>query len=481
MKVLFVSWEIDPFFKLGGLGDVARSLPAALKKAGVDIKIVIPYYDVLRLGNNKKTLVGNFNVTYDKKNEIVKIYEVLHPTSKVPVYLLKNKKYLNKIKAADTFAFFDKAIVEMIKRNVTGWIPEIVHCNDHHAGLIPLLIKEEKLPIKTLFTIHNLSYQGEYQIDLLDKLEMNLSRCKVVKWEIRTKKINFLTEGIIHADFVTTVSPTYAKEIMKEEYGKGLEEILRAREGRIFGILNGIDIEYNNLLHNKMLSYPYLGRFNNADEKLKLKNVSWEEGKKLNKIYLQKKLGLSIGNSIPILGFIGRFDAAQKGIDLIHKMVRRNDKLDFELVVLGTGDLNWEERYKWLSKFYPKNVSCNFVFDEKLARQIYAASDFMLIPSKFEPCGLVQMISMSYGTLPIAYKTGGLKDSIKDGINGFLFEKITSEALERKVKTAIDIWKNNKPVYKKMVEEAMRTDFSWDKSATEFISLYEKALTEKEL
>jgi starch synthase len=474
MKVLFVSWELDPFFKFGGLGDVSRSLPAALKKIEVDIKNVIPYYDVLRLGRNKKTFVGEMKVSYDNKNEIVKIYEVLHPASGVPAYLLKNKKYLSKVKKADTFPFFDKAVLEMLKKNVVNWMPEIVHCNDHHAGHIPLLIKQEKLPIKTMFTIHNLYYQGAYQIDVLKKLGVDFSKCRVVNWEIKTKKINFLTEGVVHADVVTTVSPTYAKEIMGEEYGVGLEEILRGKESLVFGILNGIDVNYNNSLHNKMLPYPYLGRVQSSDEnlKLKLKNVSWEEGKKLNKIYLQRKLGLKIGSSIPLLGFIGRFDPAQKGIDLIHKMVRRNEKLNFELVILGAGNLDWEERYMWLSKFYPKNVSCNFVFDEKLAKQIYAASDFMLVPSKFEPCGLIQMIAMSYGTIPIAYKTGGLKDSIKEGINGFLFDKPTSESLERKVKYAINIWKNDRTLYKKMVEEAMRTDFSWDKSAVLYKKLY---------
>jgi starch synthase len=476
MKVLFASWEMDPFLKLGGLGDVASSLPAALKKMGIDIKCVIPYYGVLRLGRNKKTFVGEFTILYDKRKESVKIYEVIHPTSKVPVYLLKNKRYLDTIKKADTFAFFDKAIVEMVKRSIKGWAPDIIHCNDHHTGLVPLLVKEEKLPIKTLFTIHNLSYQGDYQIDLLDRLEMNLSQCKIVNWEIKTRKINFLTEGILHANIVTTVSPTYAKEIMTEEYGEGLEEIIRAREGRVFGILNGIDVDSNNLQHNKMLSYPYMGRVNNPNIKLKLKEMSWEQGKKLNKLYLQKKLGLKEGASIPLFGFIGRFNAIQKGVDLIHKMVRRNNKLHFELVVLGTGNVDWEERYQWLAKFYPKNVSCNFVFDEKLAREIYAACDFMLIPSKFEPCGLVQMIAMSYGTLPIAYKTGGLKDSIRDGVNGFLFEKPTSESLERKITYALSVWKD-KPIYKNMVEEAMRTDFSWDKSAREYISLYERVLS----
>lgn len=477
MKVLFASWEMDPFFKMGGLGDVARSLPSALKKMGIDIRSVIPYYDILRLGRNKKKFIGDLKVLYDKKSELVKIYEVSHPTSNVPVYLLKNNKYLDKVRQTDTFAFFDKAIVEIIKQNILGWIPEIVHCNDHHTGLIPLLIREEKLPVKTLFTIHNLSYQGRCQVDLLDRLDINLSKCKVVHWEIKTRKINFLTEGIIHADIVTTVSPTYAKEIMTEEYGSGIEEILRAREGRVFGILNGIDDDCNNLLHNKMSSYPFMGRVIDPTMKSKIKDLSWEEGKKLNKLYLQKKLGFIEGNTIPLFGFIGRFDAVQKGVDLIHKMVRKHEKLTFELVVLGTGNLEWEERFEWLAKFYPKNVSCHFVFDEKFASQLYAACDFMLVPSKFEPCGLVQMIAMTYGTLPIAYKTGGLRDSISDGVNGFLFDAPTSESLERKVIHALTVWKD-KPLYKKMVEEAMKTDFSWDKSAREYISLYERVLTE---
>jgi starch synthase len=483
MKILFVSWELDPFFKFGGLGDVSRSLPEALKKMGTDIKNVIPCYDVLRLGRNKKKFLGELKVLYDNKNEIVKIYEVLHPASGVPVYLLRNKKYLSKVKKTDTFPFFDKAVVEMLKGKVTGWTPDIAHCNDNHAGLIPLLIKEEKLPIKTMFTIHNLSYQGVYQIDILKKLGIDFSKCRVVNWEIKGRKINFLTEGVIHADVVTTVSPTYAKEIMQEEYGAGLEEVLRGKEGMVFGILNGIDVSSDNLLHGEIPPYPYLGRVKSTDESLKskLKNISWEEGKKLNKLYLQKKLGLKINASIPLLGFIGRFDAAQKGIDLIHKMVRRNEKLYFELIILGTGNLDWEERYKWLSTFYPKNVSCNFVFDEKLAKQIYAASDFMLIPSKFEPCGLIQMIAMHYGTLPIAYKTGGLKDSIRDGINGFLFDKPASESLERKVKFAINIWKNDRPLYRKMVDGALKTDFSWNKSAAEYIALYEKLLVNSQI
>ena len=193
-----------------------------------------------------------------------------------------------------------------------------------------------------------------------------------------------------------------------------------------------------------------------------------------NKRFLQKKLGLRVSENIPLLSFIGRFAPAQKGIDIIHKMLRRIDIGKYEFVILGTGNEEWEERYQWLSKFYPKNVSCNFKFDDTLARQIYAASDFILIPSKFEPCGLIQMLAMSFGTLPIAHKTGGLGDSIKDNVNGFLYDDHTSEALERSVMHALDIWQNQKPRYRAMAEEALKTDFSWGKSAKEYLDLYTK-------
>jgi starch synthase len=465
MKVLFAAWELDPFFKFGGLGDVARSLPAALKEIGVDIRNIIPFYNVLKLGRNKKKKVGKFNVEYGGKKEKVEIYQVLNPKSYVPVYLLRNKTYLSIAKSPDTFAFFDKAIAEIIQKNYLFWLPDVLHCNDHHTGLIPLLIRSMHLPIKTVFTIHNLSYQGINSTEVLEKLKVDHLRSKVMNWEIKSRQLNFLMEGIIHADVITTVSPTYAHEIMTEEYGAGLEEVLRGKEGRVFGILNGIDVKFNQSLHSKAVKYPYAN-----------KNLSWEEGKRHNKLYLQKKLGLRSGENIPLLSFIGRFDPRQKGIEIIHKMMRRIDVEKYEFVILGTGNQEWEERYQWLSKFYPKNVSCNFRFDDVLAYQIYAASDFILIPSKFEPCGLIQMIAMSFGTLPIAHKTGGLADSIKDDVNGFLFDKYTSVSLEKTVKKALGIWHTDKPRYKKMVEAALNTDFSWRKSAMEYLELYNKLI-----
>lgn len=475
MNVLFAVWELDPFFKVGGLGDVARSLPRALKKMGADIRIILPYYSVLRLKRCKRTKIGQFRCSYDGKNEKVEIFQVIHPVSQAIVYLVQNKKYLSIASFPDTFAFFDKAVVSMIRENLLLWKPDIIHCNDVHTGLLPILVRESRLAVKTMLTIHNLSYQGKTSTKVLTKLGIDASKCKVLNWEIASKQINFLMEAIIHADVVTTVSPTYAKEIMTEEYGCGLEEILRGREGRIFGILNGIDDEWRYMIHRHVIKFPYLlskRHLIGSTDSNKL--YSWEEGKRRNKLYLQKKLGMLVNPDIPMISFIGRFDPRQKGVDIIHKMMRRLTLSKYQIVILGTGDHEWEERFQWLCTFYPKYVSCNFKFDDVLAHQIYASSDFILIPSKFEPCGLIQMIAMLFGTLPIAHKTGGLVDSIENGKNGFLFDKYTSEALEKTLKKALQIWRSDKTNYRKMVEHAMDTDFSWDKSAGEYLELYNK-------
>jgi len=230
------------------------------------------------------------------------------------------------------------------------------------------------------------------------------------------------------------------------------------------------------MMANRMVRYPYLLAKENIAKNNGLKVYSWEEGKRLNKLYLQRKLGLKVDQSIPLISFIGRFDPYQKGIDIIHMMLRRINLEKCEFVILGSGDPHWEERFQWLAKFYPKNISCNFIFDEVLAHQIYAGSDFVLIPSKFEPCGLVQMVAMFFGSLPIAHATGGLRDSIKDGETGYLFNKYSSTSLEYSLNRATRIWLQDRRRYKAMVENAMKMDFSWDRSAREYLNLYQKLI-----
>ncbi len=475
MNVLFAVWEHDPFFKLGGLGDVARSLPGALKTLDVDIRVMIPYYKVVKMGRNKKTKIGVCEFLYAGKKNKVEIWETIHPYTKVTSYFLKNKKYLDKVTPMETWGFFDKAVVEIVKNNILDWKPDIIHVNDLHCGLIPLLVKNEKLPVKTLLTIHNLAYQGKTSVDIVKQMGINPALCKTLQWEIKSKQINFLLEAIVHADIITTVSPTYAKEILTEEFGYGLNDILKGKEGQIYGILNGIDIDWRHTTRDPAVRFPYGPSEKRVDGKIEY--YDWKQGKSLDKEFLQKKLGLKVGKDIPMLCFIGRLAEEQKGLDILHRMLRRIDQTKFQFVILGSGEKNWEERYTWLSTFYPKYISCNFRFDDTLAHQIYAASDFIVIPSKYEPCGLIQMIAMLFGTIPIAHKTGGLRDSIKEGYNGFLFSAYSSERLEEKIMRAINMWKKDKPAYVTMVQNALATDFSWNKSAKEYISLYDKLIS----
>jgi starch synthase len=464
MNVLFATWELAPFFKKGGLGDIARSLPLVLYSLGVDIRVIVPYYIRIELFGQKNTKIGSFKIDYAGKKEEVNIYQSRFFEADIPIYFLENHTYLN-VPSKDTFAFFNLALVCLLEKKLLSWQPDIVHCNDHHTGLVPLLIKHKAVPAKTLLTIHNLYYQGIVPIDVAEKMGINHSKCQVLEWERKSKKINFLLEGIIHADVVNTVSPTYAKEIFTLEYGEGIEEILLAQKQKIYGILNGIDYKIRNPENDKYISYHY-----------SLKNI---KEKKNNKTFLQKKLGLDINDQIPLISFIGRLTNDQKGIELMYEMMKQLDLRQYQFVFLGQGNEEWENKFLWLSRFNSKNIYFSYRFDEPLASQIYAGSDFILIPSLFEPCGLVQMTAMCYGTIPIARSTGGLKDSIIDGVDGFLFEDYSVDGLKNAFEKAISIRKENPRKFNTMIEAAMKKDFSWNKSAKKYINLYNKLLSEK--
>jgi len=291
MKVLFAVYELAPFFQVGGLGDVARSLPKALHALSIDIRLIIPYYKALKLHKQRKKLIKNFFVTYDGKKEKVNLYETHFLNSKLPVYILRNKKYLD-IPSKDTFGFFNLAVFMIVKNNILNWVPEIVHCNDHHTGFIPFLIKHSNLPIKTIMTIHNINHQGKTSIETIKKINLDHTKCKVIDWEIKKRQINFLLEGIIHADLVNTVSPTYAKEVMTEEYAAGLDEIMRNAKNKISGLLNGIDYDTRCPLKDKNITYHYSAK--DTEEKYPYKIYSPMEGKKLNKAFLQEKFNFEI-------------------------------------------------------------------------------------------------------------------------------------------------------------------------------------------
>jgi starch synthase len=467
MKVLFAVWELVPFFQVGGLGDVAKALPKNLHKQGVDVRVILPFYKALKLYRLQKKEVKKLTVIYDGKKQKVTIFQIHFLDEKIPVYLIKNEKWLD-IPSRDTFAFYNLCVYEILKNNYLSWVPDIIHCHDHHTGLIPLLIKHNNLKFKTLLTIHNLNHQGKYSLDVIKRTGLDHSKCRVIQWETKKKQVNFLLEGIIHADLVNAVSPSYAKEILTEEYGCGMDEIIRNEGQKISGILNGIDYDSRDPVHDKNINYHYGV------------NDSPIQGKHLNKKFLQEKLGFTVSDEIPLIGFIGRFESKQKGLDIMHKMIRRVNLQKFQFVILGQGEIEWEDQFLWLASFYKKNVAYISVFDKKIASQIYAASDFLLVPSRFEPCGLIQMIAMRYGTLPIARETGGLKDSIIDGVDGFLFKKYSSFDLEMVMKKAVAIWKNDKNKINNMILNAMKKDFTWDKSAREYIKLYNKLCSPSE-
>jgi len=473
LKVLFVASECTPIAKVGGLGDVVGSLPKALKELGVDVRICLPKYQIVGFKKYKFDLIsGKIKV----KNEKIDIWQGFLPENDVPVYLLDNEKFFGKngvyfersafvgsFKEIERFLFFSQAVLEILP--AIDWRPDIIHCHDWHTAILPVLaklqIRDSKFEIRNLLTIHNLANQGKWRAKEIFYF-FNLKGKETESLKIRDREGNFniLQQGILNADLINTVSPTYAKEILTNEYGEGLEESLIKRKKELFGILNGIDEK----------------RFDpETDPDLKI-NYSYQnlERKIENKIHLQEILNFKKSPEIPLFGFIGRL-TSQKGIDLIIEIIPQLVKIGCQLVILGVGIADYEKKLLELSQKYPQNISSQIKFDPVLAQEIYAGADIFLIPSKFEPCGLVQMIAMRYGAIPIGRKTGGLVNTIEDGKTGFLFEKYETKTFFQTIKKALNLCQDKKE-WQKIQKRAMRKDFSWQKSAIEYLKLYKKLL-----
>lgn len=464
IKVLFAVWELEPFFKVGGLGEVAYSLPRALKDDGVDIRVILPYYKALKLHGSRKRVIGKISIKYGKKKLLIEVSKIKFLNAKIPVYLLKNKEYFDK-PVEGTFAVFAGVVVELLKSKILGnWTADIIHCNDYHCGLIPLLLKLNNLKVKTLLTIHCVSHQRRSPPSIATNLGIPRDKLTLMMWETRDKQFNFLLEGIKHADFVNTVSPTYLKEIQTEQYGAELDQLIRQYKNKTSAILNGIDYENRNPATNDSLVFRY-----SADKEPFL-------AKKANKRLLQEKFGLPIRTDVTVIGYVGRLIVDQKGIDMLHRMLWREQFDDCQFVILGHGEAAWEERFTTLSAFLPESVAISTKYDDVMASIIYAGADFVMIPSHFEPCCLIQMNAMRYGAIPIARATGGLSDTIVDGKNGILYVESSATALRKAVKRALALKKRSPKHHRNMVVEAMKTDFSWVKSAKEYIDLYRKML-----
>ncbi len=475
MKIAYFSAEVFPFSKVGGLADVAGSLPIFIKSKGINIIVLSPYYSKFIKGKNfeiKEKI--DLKVEFDNK---IFMTEWLHiPYKNVSFYLLKYDEYYGRDyiyvpptgedeKQYKRFAFFSFSSLLFLKK--IGFKPDIIHINDWHTTFIPLYIKRKLnseeffKETKILLTIHNLSYQGIYDKKKLSEIGFDENIREIED----NGSVNFLKAGILFSDYINTVSKSYSEEILIPQFGCGLEEVLKSKKDKIYGILNGIDYEEWDPEKDKDIYINY-----------SIKN--FKEGKETNKKKLRKELNLKDDDSI-LIGMVSRL-TYQKGIDLLIDSFDEFFKRDLQFILLATGEKRYEEKVKEFEIKYKEKFRFLPKFDLVLAKKIYAGSDLFLIPSIFEPCGLTQMISMRFGTIPFGFKTGGLKDSIKDyeeGGYGFLFDKYKKEKFIEKLDKIILIFRD-KEKWNKLIEECMKKDFSWENSAMEYINLYKKIKNE---
>jgi starch synthase len=472
MKILFVASEADPFIKTGGLADVAYALPKYLKTLGVDVRVVIPKYKNLKLNNKWNiSFEKSFTVPVGWRKQYSGVYQ--GEVDGVQYYFIDNEYYFSRdtlyghYDDGERFAFFDRAVLMMLKE--LDWKPDVIHCNDWHTGMIPVLYKLQYgkedfyKNIKILYSIHNILFQGNYNPGILGEL-FGFSNDIYNDGSVELNgAVSFMKGGINYSDKIATVSNTYAEEIQTYQYGEKLQGLLKTRAKDFSGILNGIDYDIYNPENDNVI-YKNYGK-NNLKSKV------------INKKKLQQHLGLRINEKVPMIGIVSRL-THQKGMDLIKSIGEELIKNDIQLVVLGTGDNEYQEYFKYLQEKYPKKVSANIYFDDTLAHRIYAASDMFLMPSLFEPCGLGQLIALRYGTIPIVRETGGLKDTIKaynkfngEG-NGFSFTNYNSQDLLYVIKMALKYYKN-KEIWKGIMIQALESDNSWSKSAKLYKELYE--------
>lgn len=470
LKVLIVASESAPFVKSGGLGDVVGSLPKALRAQGVDVRVVIPRHRAIKDSTMYDVeYLGEFPVHLFWRTQQAKI--LVNP-GEVPVYFIENDYYFGRDTLYgygddnERFAFFGKAVLDMMA--MLDFYPDVLHCNDWQTGPVCMYLKEiyRKMiyysHIKTLFTIHNLQYQGNFDKNTMDLLGVSYDCYQNGNIEFY-HTVSYMKMGLIYADKISTVSETYAKEIQNRQYGYGMDGILRSRNNDLYGIINGIDFNTHNPATDPRIPVNY--------------DANHLEGKAENKRLLKERLHLE-QRDVPLVAMITRL-ADQKGVDILSGVFDALMQRDVHFVLLGTGESRFEHLFRTFQDCYPGKVSANLFFDEALAQQIYAGADLFLMPSLFEPCGLGQMFSLRYGTVPIARKTGGLADTIthyneetQQG-NGFLFETYDGNGLLWAVDQALSVYHKGKEAWTPVVKNAMSCDYSWTNSAYAYIKLYE--------
>lgn len=484
MKVAMVAYEVYPFAKVGGLADVVGSLPRVIEKQGAKVTVFMPFHKVVqkncsKLGLEIESVAKSIQVPNLQTSEKFDLYKTRMPESNCIVYFIANDYYFSSENVyegpdlAEQAIFFSNASLEAMKYLSETF--DLVHAHDWQTGLIPVYLRTiyrtDPFFSKTasVFTIHNLGYQGIFNPKYIKFAGLPSYLFNIDGLEFYGQ-MNFLKGGILFSDVVTTVSPTYAQEIQTEQFGEKLDGVLRLKAEDLYGILNGIDYtEYNPATDKRIYA--------NYD----LEHVT---DKKINKKELQKELGLQVKEDAALIGMINRL-VDQKGLDLVEKIADYAMMFDVQFVVLGTGDKKYEEFFKNLEKKYPTRVSSNIKFDIDLAQKIYAASDMFLMPSRYEPCGLGQMYSLRYGTIPIVRYTGGLADTVREYDpktregNGFGFREYDAAHLLEAIARAVYFFKNESDHWMRIVKNAMSTDVSWDKSARQYVKVYQEALKKR--
>ncbi len=480
MNILFVSAEVYPFAKVGGLADVAGSLPSAIKELGHDIRVILPLYGGIDAKKYGLKDVKNSKITIKPADKEITVFlkEAKLPETDVIVYFIENQEYYGiteEIYPTDRKGFFEEerfvlmgyAALEAVKK--LDFKPDVIHCNDWHSCNIPVLLKIKYKndsffeKTATVLTIHNAAYQGFFDKKILQFAGLDYKNKEIKDILGFDEGINWMKGGVISSDAVNTVSQKYASEMQTKEFGENLEGLFKKFSGKLSGILNGIDYGVWNPQTDKNIASGY--------------SKNDLEGKKTCKADLQKECGFEVNPDIPVMGIVSRL-VIQKGFELIFEIEKELKDLNIQLVVLGTGDEIYEKTLKKMQKS-AKNIKVSIGFNSILAEKIYAGCDFFLMPSRFEPCGLGQMIALRYAAIPIVRATGGLADTIidynedKDNSNGFVFEKFSSKEFLKTIRRSIKVFENKKE-WQKLQLRAMDCDFSWKKSAQSYIELYEK-------
>jgi len=473
MKVLFISPEAAPFVKTGGLGDVAGSLPEVLNQKGVDTRVILPLYKCIpQEYKDKMKYITNIYIDITWRKQYCGIFELEY--NGTIFYFIDNKFYFDGDKPydfihldAEKFIFFSKAALSILPS--IGFRPDVINCNDWQTGAVPVYLdtfrnNEFYQGIKTVMTVHNLKFQGRWDFkgikDVMGISDYYFTPDKLEYY----KDANLLKGGLVYADIITTVSDTYAWEITTQEYGEGLNELLSARRNSLRGIVNGISYTDWNPATDKMI-------YENYDEKTVF------EKKKENKIKLQQELGLPVDENKLLVGLVSRL-TDQKGLDLIAYHMERLVEGGMQFVILGTGDEKYENLFRHYAWKNPTEVSANIYFSNELSHKIYAGCDAFLMPSRFEPCGLSQLISLRYGTVPIVRETGGLKDTVTpfneytDEGTGFSFTNYNADEMLHVIYYAMDIYYNKRDKWNTIIANGMKQDFSWNTSADKYIAMY---------